>query len=387
MNESASNERPCLSLADLKAIDPHAPAHRKERRFLCPLDACAHVRQDAGHRSLSVNMVSGLWQCFRCGASGRLVEHTQPRSRSQIQRSKLDRMFALTPDALPSDGDADWLSMLEGARPLPGTPGARYLARRGIPEETAVQAGVRFAEHWYGRPAVVFPLRNRQQDIVAAESRYIDGRTPRMRSTGKKSQGVFATPEGLDADPVVIVEAPICALSLASYGVPAVALGGKSAPDWLPSALAFRRVALALDNATDGDDAARKIALPLQSLGATVLRWRSPGAKDWNEILERRGPTALRATVNGLLAMLSGENEQNSSRSNTSTAPGGDQTEVLLDLAARYGWRCLTIQGRTVVEGEPAWRRHVGILTPEEVTSGIRILSGLGLTIQAVEQL
>ena len=98
-----------------------------------------------------------------------------------------------------------------------------------------------------------------------------------------------ATPVALDAEQVVICEAPIDALSLAACGVPAVALCGTSRPDWLAAACAFLRVALAFDADGAGDKAAADLAPSLRSFGATVERWRPDGVRDWKELLVRRG--------------------------------------------------------------------------------------------------
>ncbi len=66
-------DRPVLSLAELEAYDPRAPFRGgKERRFCCPLPACAEKRIDAAHRSLTANVETGAWHWWRCGAAGKL---------------------------------------------------------------------------------------------------------------------------------------------------------------------------------------------------------------------------------------------------------------------------------------------------------------------------
>jgi hypothetical protein len=162
----------------------------------------------------------------------------------------------------------------------------------------AAAAGVLYAASWCGRPAVVFPLRDRMGAVVGAESRYVDGRDqPKARTGGEKRLGVFATPGALVAEPVVVVEAPIDALSLAAAGMPALALGGTSAPDWLARAVAFRRVSLGLDADEAGDRAAPALAVELGSLGAVLERWRPVGVKDWNDALRAHGAAALAAAL------------------------------------------------------------------------------------------
>jgi len=301
-------DRPVLSLAELEAYDPRAPFHDgKERRFCCPLPACADKRIDAAHRSLTLNVESGAWHCWRCGAAGKVQERwavrplrpVQPRQRSAAAAR---RAFALRPrSAMPSLPAA----APEPAAPSPklssqrlaaltGSPGAAYLKQRGIGANLAETAGVRWAPTWYGRPAVVFPLRDKAGQLVAMQGRHADGRTdPKAHDLGPKGAGVFATPGAFEASTVVIVEGPICALSLAAAGTPAIALCGTNAPAWLVKKLAFRRVAVAFDADAAGDAAAPRLIGDLRSFGAQVERWRPTGVKDWNDLLLLHGADVL----------------------------------------------------------------------------------------------
>ena len=109
---------------------------------------------------------------------------------------------------------------------------------------------------------------------------------------------MFATPGARSTTGrLVITEAPIDALSLAVAGVPAIALGGTSWPDWLPSACALRPVVLALDADKAGDDGCTRLTGALQAYGATIERWRPSGGKDWNDLLTSLGADRLRAEL------------------------------------------------------------------------------------------
>jgi Toprim-like len=317
--------RATLSLADLEAFDPGAPERGAQRRFLCPLPACSAKRPDAAHRSLCVNTASGAWLCHRCGAHGTVRErwNTEPRrSPRERARAALRQAFAVdgarpaAPGA-PSDPPGadpdrpaaprppreagDWRNALRDVRPLAGTPGEAYLHRRGIALDLAHEAGVRHGPDWYGRPAVLFPIYDRDGALVACQGRYVDGRDdPKTRTAGPKSRGVFATPGAREADRVAIVEAPIDALSLAACGLPAVALAGTTAPDWLPVACAFKRVLLATDADAAGEEAALKLAPAFGAHGARVARLRPARAKDWNEALQT-DPEGLRRSLRSQL--------------------------------------------------------------------------------------
>jgi predicted RNA-binding Zn-ribbon protein involved in translation (DUF1610 family) len=309
------NSANALSLADLEAFDGQNAGRGVERRFLCP--ECGDGKpRDAAHRSMAANMETGAYNCHRCKASGKLKDFwtdrprdngSQPRSASQsARRANLRRAFDVQPvaPAPAPDENAEWRRQLDGLASLDDTPGARYLAGRGIPVDVAALADVRFCRSWYGRPAVMFPLCNQAEEIIAAQGRYIDGRTdPKTRTGGPKSQALFtahsivlgqlfhATDKRLPA--IILTEAPIDALTLAACGFPAVALCGTSGPAWLHRVCGLRRVLLATDADEAGDKAAGELAAQLSPFGARCDRLRPDGAKDWNAMLLQIGRDAL----------------------------------------------------------------------------------------------
>ena len=77
-----------LSLADVERHDPGAPERSKERRFLCPLPACADHQRAPLHRSFSVSRETGAFHCHRCGARGLLRERWQEPTQAQGKASK-----------------------------------------------------------------------------------------------------------------------------------------------------------------------------------------------------------------------------------------------------------------------------------------------------------
>src|SRR4051812_20781963 len=113
-----------LSLADLESFDPYAPRKEPERDFRCPLPACQGKRR----RNLSVNVRTGLWECHRCHAKGKLREFQEERPFPAYQRSRRARAlrrFELPPAHADQDAPAgnDWRRRLRTVMPLPGTPG------------------------------------------------------------------------------------------------------------------------------------------------------------------------------------------------------------------------------------------------------------------------
>jgi DNA primase len=146
---------------------------------------------------------------------------------------------------------------------------------------------------------VVFPVRDRTGSLVAIQGRVLgpDEHGPKVLTRGDLGSGVFqSTATALIESVIAIVEAPIDALSLAAAGVQAIALCGTNVPQWLPTALAFRTVAIGFDADAAGDAASRKAAVEFQALGCEVERWR-PTLNDWNEVLTDFGIDALAASL------------------------------------------------------------------------------------------
>lgn len=338
----ADPTRPVLTLSDLESFDPRArPGER--RRFCCPLCGLDKPR-DAAHRCLSLESVSGLWKCFRCGESGMVQEHWRARdgvSKSHLTRQTLQRAFAVPPAArvvesrvgqgnappldppIPADGAEEvqaagqpeaaptpnaptprWWELWEKSRPLlENDPATRYLqARRGLSFDVAQSAGLRFCSQWPGGAAVVFPLLDLSGNTVAIQGRSLLGSA--KISYGPRRHAAFWAPTRLSSgrlihpldrvfEGVILVEAPLDALSLALAGFPALALCGTSGPEWLPVACGLRRVFGAFDADEAGDRAFEDLSRVLEPYGACCERLRPEGAKDWNEILVAHGASDL----------------------------------------------------------------------------------------------
>jgi DNA primase len=211
--------------------------------------------------------------------------------------------------------------MWDQAPPIAETPGADYLKSRGILLEPATAAGVRFVErwaHWTRNQVgewqleatsrrVVFPIQDQVGELVGIQGRAIDNRHAGERIITRGSAGIFSAlgplPELGRAPRVLLVEAPIDALSLAAAGVRdahLLATQGTNWPEWLPRALAFGTALLGQDNDEPdpqgeraGDIAAAKLTDELRAFGVDVAR-RRPSCKDWNELLVKCGGRHVR---------------------------------------------------------------------------------------------
>jgi hypothetical protein len=276
---------------------------------------------------LSLNIESGQWLCHRCGAGGLLRERWPQRDpRFNARRASSRRAFALTGIAAPPIGRAGgheerpgpgrgdrWRLIFQRAPHVGADPGGAYLESRGISIRLAEICGARYLAdwpHWEARSRgewvlqatsrrIVFPVFDQRGELTAIQGRVIAPGEygPKVLTRGDLTAGVFRTSrEAFRSSPVVIVEAPIDALSLASAGVPALALCGTSLPGWMPRALAFRRIALAFDADSAGDEATTKAASAFWAFGCEVERWR-PSLKDWNDVLLTHGGETLARTL------------------------------------------------------------------------------------------
>ena len=59
-----------MFLADIEAFDNDPRVSGVYSKFQCNQPACEGKPHDALHKSLSVNMETGVWHCFRCSAHG-----------------------------------------------------------------------------------------------------------------------------------------------------------------------------------------------------------------------------------------------------------------------------------------------------------------------------
>ncbi|MHB9134555.1 MAG: CHC2 zinc finger domain-containing protein [Armatimonadota bacterium] len=316
------------SLPDLlPVIQQHTTLKKAGGQFvgLCPL----HQEKTP---SFSVNPDKGVWHCFGCGKGGDVITFIEelhqvdyPRaleilgigeephrkkylSKRQHSLQAARQAFGMAP-AAPGVGnslrpaitpmDEKWRRHLEGLLPLDGSPALDYLCSRGLDHIFTTVAGVKYHPSWYNKgAAVIFPIRDAGGQLVAAQGRFLDEAvTPKAMTAGRKSDGVFFSPEAMAQRAVLVTEAPIDSLSLAMCGYPSIALVGTSFPAWLPQACIGKEVYIALDDDQAGDTAAGALCAALIKLGIVPQRLKPRGAKDWNELLQRVGWKEMRAII------------------------------------------------------------------------------------------
>lgn len=310
-----------FSIADFQAIDPEGG---KGGRWLCPTDACAAHTDPSRHRSVSMVIETGLWNCKRCDARGQLTEKWKPidqrsfKERIQEKERREQAMIRQTVSAprdeytIPVLTDEEYKDLLYRSgtlRPINEAPVAQtYLYGRGFTEADLCilhLAGVRYAHdfgrevpgkeknegrQWLGRPAIVFPVRGGDNSLVACQGRFLNpvGNLPKVLTFGHRAYGLFKTFVSLENETrqIGVCEAPLDALALAVKGTPSVALCGCTGlPKWFLHQSHSRRFLIATDADEAGDTAALKLSRELKQVGAYTARLRPSPQKDFADML------------------------------------------------------------------------------------------------------
>jgi len=219
------------------------PGNNGNALALCPFHADTEP-------SLSVNLDSGLWQCFGCGASGDIIHF-------YMRRHNCDFTTALWELARFAGLDSD-----EAARPGKEAPGLtleQFAAAKKLPAEFLAQHGVREARGKDGRPYLVFKYKGLGGQVFeeATRMRFFLEEKPKAKRGGKPHlYGLWRIPAMLAEDgELLILEGESDCLTAWYHCLSAIALPGKTMTDLL-------------DPATlDGFK--------------TIYVWQEPGAEDF----------------------------------------------------------------------------------------------------------
>jgi len=249
--------------------------------------------------TLAIDWGTGWAHCFSCGDAfairvedhpdailpdDRGVKIKHPRDNvPQARQNAPESTKAPTRQQSPSDALATLERDLAGAASaLPGSPGAAYLAGRGIPLDVAQSLGLGWgAAPIAGKLAgrVIFPLTDPAGRVTSAYGRALDDRTkPKYdtlpRDAGYRKTlfngGAIAQAKRTGA-PLVIVEGPMDAAACVAAGIPlTVAICGASYAH--PADFyGLDTVILALDSDETGQEKRGALFLDLIMRGVRVL--------------------------------------------------------------------------------------------------------------------
>jgi len=293
--------------------------------FAAP-DAHAHGDRDP---SCSVNVETGAWHCWGCGAAGGAYD--APLARGVSARAAIELMIAhglttrragapspgraLSPARGKADGterppgargrvelDADDRRLAEGRDRLAALPWPPRVLR---PEQARVWSRATVLELGCGwdRGRVTIPIRN-QDGGLHGVLRYAPShdRAPKVLAARGTRLGLIPHPGTESSQWVVLVEGPPDMISARSQGLPAVAVPGDDAwePEWA-GLFAGRHVSVVFDCDRAGREAAARIAADLKTAGVRggvvdLARGRTDGydLTEWLAEREHVGGQELR---------------------------------------------------------------------------------------------
>jgi hypothetical protein len=277
------------------ALEVELPAWaQREASVRCFAAPDAHARGDRDP-SCSVNVETGAWHCWGCGAKGGAYDAALARGRTP--REAMDLLIAhglaerrivapertapatARPHAATQRDDASAGAQrreLAVGEPELSDARARLGALRWPPrvlrvDQAAVWSRATLLEVGCGweRGRVVIPVRDAHGELRGA-LRYAPShdRAPKMLAVSGTRLGLIPHPAAEPSRWLVLVEGPPDMLSARSRGLPAVAVPGDDAwePGWAQLLLS-RRLSLIMDCDRAGREAARRIAGDLAAAG------------------------------------------------------------------------------------------------------------------------
>ena len=252
----------------------------------CPVHHLVVGKEDRSP-SWSMNLYSGLWICYSCGAKGNLSQLVLQLTDSSdeamlvnehILRSGLDRLKAGVPDPVDSLPSVD-LSVFRKFKSVP----EQLLEYRRIEPEVAQRFGIRWdpqPRHW------IIPIISPTGDLWGWQAKGKD--YFRNIPTGvPKSRTLFGI-ERFKAQIAVLLESPLDVVRLASlrpglltHGL--ATFGAHVSTEQLNLLSRWAdTIVIALDNDEAGIEAAQKVArnCPRPRGGINFLRYEHTNAKD-----------------------------------------------------------------------------------------------------------
>ena len=261
--------------------------------------------------SFYVNDKKGQYHCFGCGAGGDVIDFIREYQNMTfceaidfLRDGERGAPETITFEANDTNNRSEIARKVwDGCIPIPGTPAAAYLEKRGLPAEwTCLQKDLRFGRGTFDgstkkHPMLVAAARNWSAEIVGIQRIYIDDEGGKLSKDCKRSLGqlrgaaVKLATEGEqpgDRKHIYLTEGLEDALSLSRIHYDeevwaTLGVGGFMNVDLPAECL---EVTIAHDNDDAGRNAANQAAARFIKEGRAVnLMPPPPAFKDWNEYL------------------------------------------------------------------------------------------------------
>lgn len=280
--------------------------------------ACCPVHDGDNPTALSIDWGTGWASCFSCGDAWviRVEDHpdawkagSDPKRphTTNPPRSQEKRLSGARSDlqSLPRSLDDLRAGLLRAVatavEALPTSPGAAYLAERGIPLEVAGELGIGWGTRGVLANRVVFPLSGPDGIPTSATARRIhetdNRRDPKYRTLEGKAGYVKTLFNGgaiaharRTGHPLIVVEGPLDAAACVAAGLPLVVAIGSTSYAYPDHFAGLTTVILALDGDQAGQAGRRALWLELVARGVDVLLLpvdALEGCKDLGEYWQR----------------------------------------------------------------------------------------------------
>lgn len=233
---------------------------------------CPHC----GHKNLSINVHSGLWQCWSTDCSKDGKSNRGGTFKQLMKELKMEDPGNLTfreppkADKTLTDEDMNFiLSCNQNKAEV-----IEWAASRGLDGTAMLKFGVGWDKT---QQAVVFPFKDEKGKLIGAKFKSMQGQWIK----GEEAKLYAPNPKDIRAEKLVIVEGEVDALTLRQLGIPAVATLGAGKTKGLSLLQATRTIYLGYDMDPAGDTGVEKLVSELGSYRCKRVHWGDKDPNDW----------------------------------------------------------------------------------------------------------
>ena len=259
---------------------------------------------DDYNRHMSINVESGLWQCFKSGNKGNIIQLyaflegvTYNRAESELLFKELDTVLSTTKTKVEQPithprGDMEFLPVTvdshESKHPIVVRAWAFLLERHLLTEDSLFYTVYSDTTAYDGRLVIPFV---EDEEIFYFQARSLDGQRPKYLnpSSGWPKGSHVLYPFDEEASEVLICEGPLDAISLQNCGVNATCTLGSSVSDQQIEILKeFKgKIVIAYDNDPAGQKGINRFDYlrRIKRMADLYICHPPLDVKDWNEAL------------------------------------------------------------------------------------------------------
>jgi archaellum biogenesis ATPase FlaH/5S rRNA maturation endonuclease (ribonuclease M5) len=228
-----------------------------------------------GHNNLSINVHSGLWQCW--GAECKALEPPRAGTFKQLMRElKLEDPGTITfreppkeDKTLTEEGVNEILRFAENKTEV-----IEWATSRGLDGTFCIKMGIGWDKQ---QDAVVFPWRDEKGKLIGAKFKSIKGQWTK----GEEPKLYAPSWKDIRSEKLVVVEGEVDALTLKQCGLPVVATLGAGKTKGISLLQTTRQIYVGYDMDPAGHVGAEKLASELGTYRCKRVEWKDKDPNDW----------------------------------------------------------------------------------------------------------